>query len=45
MLHLLKKGKAFILSDIKIQMVLDLSAKFLVIHPQKENIILMNTRL
>ena len=26
------KGKAFILSDIKIQMVLDLPAKFLVIH-------------
>ena len=42
---LFKKGKAFILSDIKIQIVFTFLQKFLIIHPQKENTVLMNTRL
>ena len=36
--------QSFILWDIKIQMVPDITAKFLVIYPKKENITLMNTR-
>ena len=36
--------KAFFLSDIKIKLVFDFPAKYLVIHPKKGNITLMNTR-